>query len=437
MGCVPTWKIWVKSENSMRVHHFRRYCSFQSLVPALLCAFVFSFVIPATPAAYALPAQTPAPRTPPALGTIKAISGGSLTLATDAGAEVKVQLPPDVKVLRVPPGSKDLKEATAIQLSDLQPGDRVLVRPKQGGDASAMVASTIIAMKKADLAEKQQKEREEWQRHGIGGLVSSVDPAQNSITIKTLTAAGSKDVVIHTGQNTVLRRYAPGSVNFDDAKVAPISEIKPGDQLRARGTRSADGNEFTADEVVSGSFLNIAGIVTGVNAATGTLTLNDLATKKPVELKVTPQSQMRKLPERMAQGIAMRLKGVAPSANGSPGAAPVGRPGGPPPQQTSSAAQAQGTASNTGGTGGSPRSGNGGDLQQMLNRLPVSPLSDFQKGDAVMVVATSSQGDGSSTVITLLGGVEPILQATSQGQVASILTPWSLNQGGGGEAGTP
>ena len=421
----------------MRVHHFRRYCSFQSLVPALLCAFVFSFVIPATPAAYALPAQTPAPRTPPALGTIKAISGGSLTLATDAGAEVKVQLPPDVKVLRVPPGSKDLKEATAIQLSDLQPGDRVLVRPKQGGDASAMVASTIIAMKKADLAEKQQKEREEWQRHGIGGLVSSVDPAQNSITIKTLTAAGSKDVVIHTGQNTVLRRYAPGSVNFDDAKVAPISEIKPGDQLRARGTRSADGNEFTADEVVSGSFLNIAGIVTGVNAATGTLTLNDLATKKQVELKVTPRSQMRKLPERMAQGIAMRLKGVAPSANGSPGAAPVGRPGGPPPQQTSSAAQAQGTASNTGGTGGSPRSGNGGDLQQMLNRLPVSPLSDFQKGDAVMVVATSSQGDGSSTVITLLGGVEPILQATSQGQVASILTPWSLNQGGGGEAGTP
>jgi len=420
----------------MQVHHSRRYCSFQSLACALFCAFVFSLAVPVPPAGYALPAQTPAPRTPPALGTIKAISGDSLTLTTDAGAEVKIQLPPDVRVLRVPPGSKDLKEATAIQLSDLQPGDRVLVRPKQGGDASAMVASTIIAMKKADLAEKQQKEREEWQRHGIGGLVSSVDPAQNSITIKTLTAAGAKDVVIHAGQNTVLRRYAPGSVNFDDAKVAPISEIKPGDQLRARRTRSADGTEFAADEIVSGSFRNIAGIVTGVNAAAGTLTLNDLATKKPVELKITPQSQMRKLPERMAQGIAMRLKGAGAGANG--GAPPVGRPGAPP-QQTSSAAPAKGAASNSGsgGTGGPPRNGNGGDLQQMLNHLPVSPLNDFQKGDAVMVVATSSQGDGPSTVITLLGGVEPILQATSQGQAASILTPWSLNQGGGGEAGTP
>ena len=54
-----------------------------------------------------------------------------------------------------------------------------------------------------------------------------------------------------------------------------------------------------------------------------------------------------------------------------------------------------------------------------------------------MVVATSGQGDGPSTVITLLGGVEPILQATSQGQAASILSPWSLNQGGGGDVGTP
>ncbi|HYA64200.1 MAG TPA: hypothetical protein VED66_13435, partial [Candidatus Sulfotelmatobacter sp.] len=60
-----------------------------------------------------------------------------------------------------------------------------------------------------------------------------------------------------------------------------------------------------------------------------------------------------------------------------------------------------------------------------------------QKGDVVMIVATSGLGDGQTTVITLLGGVEPILQSTTQGQAASILTPWSLNQGGGGDTGTP
>jgi len=372
------------------------------------------------------------------LGTIKTISGDSLTLATDAGAEVKIQVPSDVKVLQVPPGSKDLKEATVIQVSDLQPGDRVLVRAKQGGDASALVAGTIIAMKKSDLAEKHQKEQQEWQRHGIGGLVSSVDPTANTVTIKTLTTAGSKDVVIQMGQSTVLRRYAPGSINFDEAKVAPISEIKPGDQLRARGKRSADGGEFTADEVVSGSFHNVAGLVTNVNAAAGTLTVSDLATKKPVELKVTAESQMRKLPERMAQGIAMQLKGSGAGQNsGSAAGAAASHPGAPSTQaQASPAAPPEGGNNGSGGTG-APRGGNGGDFQQMLSRLPASSLSDFQKGEAVMVVATSSQGEGPSTVITLLGGVEPILQATSQGQAASILTPWSLNQGGGQEAGTP
>ena len=80
--------------------------------------------------------------------------------------------------------------------------------------------------------------------------------------------------------------------------------------------------------------------------------------------------------------------------------------------------------------------GRGGDLQQMLSRLPASSLSDFQKGEAVMLVATEGKKDGVPTAITLLGGVELLLQASPEGQ-ASILTPWSLSQGGGGEAGAP
>jgi hypothetical protein len=418
----------------MQVHEMRRYRFSRRLAATLSWTLSFLVGMLIIPTGYAEAAQTPATRTPPSLGTIKAISGDSLTLATDAGTEVKIQVPADVKVLQVPPGSKDLKEATPIKVSDLQPGDRVLVRPKQGGDTSTVVAGTIIAMKKSDLAEKHQKEQQEWQRHGIGGLVSSVDASANTVTIKTLTAAGPNDVVIHAGQSTVLRRYAPGSVNFDEAKVAPITEIKAGDQLRARGTRSGDGGEFAADEIVSGSFRNIAGLVTNVNAADGVLTVNDLATKKPLELKVTAESQMRKLPERMAQGIAARLKGSGAGENG--GGAAAGRPGAPSTQaQASPAAPAEGGNNGAGGTGGAGRAG--GDFQQMLSRLPASPLSDFQKGDAVMVVATSGQGNGSSTVITLLGGVEPILQATSQGQAASILSPWSLQGGAVPEAGTP
>jgi hypothetical protein len=376
---------------------------------------------------------TQAPKTAPTLGTIQSITADSVTVKTDAGADVKVQIPAGVKVLQVPPDSKDLKQATPIQLTDLQPGDRVLISTKPGDDPATQVAVRIVAMKKSDLALKHEKETTDWQRRGIGGLVSAVDTAQNTITIKTLTAAGSKEVVVHAAQDTILRRYAPGSVNFDDAKVAPITEVHVGDQLRARGMRTADGAGFNAEEIVSGSFKNIAGIVTAVNASSGTLTLNDLASKKPVELKVTPESQMRKLPQQIATGIAMRLKN--PDAAAPAGQGQSGQSGSAQPQPGSAPAQGGAGAPGANGGAGGPR--RAGDIQQLLSHLPASPITDFAKGDAVMVVATSSQGDGPSTVITLLGGVEPILQATSQGQAASILSPWSLGQGGGGDAGNP
>jgi len=387
----------------------------------------------------------PAPKSPPALGTIKTISGNTLTLTTDAGTEIKVVVSPDAKLLRVPPGSKDLKEAAPLQFADLQAGDRILVRGKPGDDPNSMVASSVVAMKKTDIAEKQAHEREEWQRHGVGGLVRAVDAASGVITIGTTTATGNKDIAIHASSATILRRYAPGSVKFDDAKSSTLAEIKTGDQLRARGTRNADGSEFTAEEIVSGAFRNIAGMIVSVDAGGGSFTVNDLATKKNVEVKLIPDSQLRKLPQPMAQRIAMRLKGGSADAAGSgdaakPGTAPSAPSTAPAPQGQPGMG-ASGNGGPGGGMNGAGRAGGGsggGDLQQMLSRLPANSLADFQKGDAVMIVATADHDASKTTAITVLGGVEPILQASPQGQAASILTPWSLNNGGdAAAAGTP
>ena len=356
------------------------------------------------------PATAPA-KTSPVLGTIKAIAGESLTVAADAGAETKVTVTPATKLLRVPPGSKDLSQAEAISFSEFQPGDRILVRQRCAGDPPVCEASSVIAMKKSDLAEKQAHEREEWQKHGIGGLVKNVDPAQSTITIGTMSAAGKKDVTVAISKNTAVRRYAPGSVKFDDAKLGVLAEVSPGDQLRARGVRGADGAGFTADEIVTGAFRNIAGTISAIDASAGTLTISDLATQKSEVVKVSSDSQLRKLPPQMAQMIAMRLKG--------------GAAGGAPPAANSSA-PASGPG---GGTGGQGRGG-GGDLQQLLGRLPAVTLSEFQKGDAVMIVAAGVAKDLQVTAITILGGVEPLLQATTQEQASSILTPWSLSNGG-------
>ncbi len=384
-------------------------------------------------------AQT-APQTPAAqakaVGQIKSISGNTLTLTTDDGKNVSVSLADGVRVVRIAPGQTDLKNATAITPQDLQVGDRVLVRGKASDDAKSLTASAVIVMKGSDVAAKQQQEKDDWQKRGIGGLVSEVDPAAGTVTISVTTLAGSKKVLIQTNKKTVIRRYAPNSVKFDDAKASKLADIHPGDQVRARGNKNADGTEFAAEEIVSGNFRNIAGTITAVNAGDNSLTVMDLLTKKPVVVQVSADSQLRKLPQMMAQRIAMRLKGQTPEGQQAAGGTPANATGGGAPANAAAANPAggapPGAPGGASGYGGAAGRGGGGDLQQMLSRLPAMKVDDFQKGDAVILVSTEGT-DSAVTAITLVGGVEPILTAAPKGGQAMVLSPWSLG-GGAAEA---
>jgi hypothetical protein len=373
------------------------------------------------------PAPNPATRP---VGTIKTITGKTIVLTTDAGPEVTVQVQDDARLLRVEPGEKDLKNAVPLQLQDLQAGDRILVRGKMADDGKTVLAASVIAIKSADIATKQAHDRDEWQRHGAGGLVKSVDAAAGAITISTNAMGVAKDVTVQVSKQTVLRRYAPNSVKFDDAKPAPIDQIKVGDQLRARGTRNADGTQLTADEIVSGTFRNIAGTVSSIDASAGTITVMDLVAKKPVTVKVTVDTQLRKLSPAIAQGIALRLKGGAADAPAgtAPGSASA------KPADAAATGQTGGQGGQAGGAGraaGAAGGARGGDLGQMLSRMPAATLADLQKGDAVMIVTTEGTQEGGATAITLLAGVEPLLQASG---ASSILTPWTMSGAPGGDA---
>lgn len=383
------------------------------------------------------PSAAPNPATRP-VGTIKTISGKTIVLTTDAGNEVTIQVQDDARLLRIEPGEKDLKNAAPLQLTDLQTGDRILIRGKFADDGKTLLAASVIAMKSADIAAKQTHERAEWQIHGVGGLVKEIDATGGTIKISTNAQGAAKDVTVQISKQTILRRYAPNSVKFDDAKPAGIDQIKVGDQLRARGTRNADGTEFSADEAVSGTFRNIAGTVSTIDAAAGTVTVMDLVTKKPVIVRVTSDSQLRKLQPAMAQMIAMRLKGApadAAGAAGAPGAsasAPT-----PKPADAAPGGQAGGQGGQSGAPAGAGRApgaaggARGGDMQQMISRLPATMLTDLQKGDAVMIVTTEGTQESGVTAITLLAGVEPLLQASG---ASSILTPWTMSGAPGGDA---
>jgi hypothetical protein len=289
-------------------------------------------------------------------------------------------------------------------------------------DSKALTATSAVIMKKSDVAEKQEHDREEWQRNGVGGVVKTVDPATGTIVITT-GALGTTTLAVHVTKDTIIRRYAPDSVKFDDAKPGTLAQIKVGDQLRARGTKSEDGKEMTAAEIVSGTFRSIPGAVVSTDAANNTITVTDLTNKRPVTLKIGPDSQMHQLPAMFAQGIAMRLKGAA-------------LPGGVPAAGTQARSQAgEGRPAGAPGQGGQ-HAGGAPDFQRLLNRLPTVELSHLQKGDAVMIVATEGTAESPSQVIVLLSGVEPILAAASPATASTVLSPWNLSAGNMGTGDT-
>ena len=342
------------------------------------------------------------------VGTIAAINGNTLTVKTDGDGERQVLVPATAPVKRIAPGQKDLRAAEAIQFGDLAQGDRVLVKLDPEAQGSIPQALQIIAVKQTDVAAKQQKDREDWQRRGVGGLVKSVDAQAGVILIGSGVGATAKTIAVHTTKATVLKRYAQASVSYDAAQIAAIDAIHVGDQLRARGQKNADGTEMDAEDVVSGTFRNISGTISSLDTAASTLVVKDLATKKQVTVHITADAQMKQLPETMARMLAARLKGGALAGQGAQ--AGPGAGAGPGAQQA----------------GGMGRSGGmGGDPQQMLGRLPAIQLSDLKKGDAVMLVSTD--GTTEVTGITLLAGVEPLLEAPAASQ--SLLNNWSLGSG--------
>jgi hypothetical protein len=357
------------------------------------------------------------------IGTIQSISGNTLVVKTDAGPVVNVTVQDSTRIARLPAGSTDLKTALPMELKDLQVGDRMLLRA--AAEADPLSALSIVVMKKDDLAQKQQQQRLDWQKRGSGGIVTAIDAASGAVTV---SVTPSISFVVKTTSGTSFLRYSPTSVKFADARKGTFDDIKTGDQLRARGNRSADGKELAAEEVISGSFRNIAGTVTAIDTGNSTITVKDILAKKTVVVKINNDTQMRKLPPQVAQRIAVFLKGGPAGAGGQPasGGEASAAPG---------AAQGAG-ASGAGGPGSGQRGPGGGamDFQQMIARLPAVTVADLQKEDAVMIVSTAGSGP-EVEAITLLSGVEPVLTASPNGMsAAALLSGWNLSAPGG-EAG--
>jgi hypothetical protein len=342
-------------------------------------------------------------QTPPAeraIGEITLIDSQNkrVMMKDDKAGPLAVVYTEKTSVLRVPPGETDLKKATRINISDVTVGDRLLAVGTRS-DGNTVEARTLVIMSKADLAEKQKQDQEEWQKRGITGTVAAVDAAVKAFTV----TVGDKKFRVQSQDKTDYRRYAADSAKFSDSVPSSLADLKTGDQIRVLGDKNEEALTMKAERVVAGTFQRVVGTISSINQETGEIKLTDLVNQKPFQIHVTARATIRQLPPAIANMIAQRLLPSVQGAGGQ-GNAPQG------------AALAAFRAS-------------GADPTQLLDRLPALSLADLKQGNAIVVNGSPGSDATHLTAVTVISGLEPIANALPN-LLREVIGGWNLGIGG-------
>lgn len=395
------------------------------------------------------PAENPSLTANRALGDVTEIDAANkmLVLKVDqVGHAVAAALNDRTQYYRAKPEALARAEAGKITPADLDKiamtdvgvGDRVVVLGSTSDDRKAILARVVVIAKKADISGKQDRDREEWRKRGTLGVVSAVNAQTKEITVSTRGATGTAPLVIEgAAANVSFRRYPEGSVRYADARPSTFAEVRVGDQLRALGTKSADGARFTPEIVAFGSFRTILGTVKSVDAANNQIQITNEQNKtQTFTVALAPDSTVRRMSPMMGMMLG-RLAGgggAAMGGGGRFGGAGGGQPGGGQPAAGGGQSQggetrrpAEGGGRPAGGGGGEgqggPRRGmmggggaaGGFDLQELIERLPAAQLAELKPGDVLIVSSTVGQDPTRMTAITILAGAEPVLLALQSG----------------------
>ena len=342
----------------------------------VLCAFALLAVATAPKAqtTNSAPANDPAITALSVMGVVSELKPDTrqVIVTTAAGTQVTVTLSDRTVFMRIPPGEKTKDKFVKISPTDFAVGDSVFVRGRMSEDRKSMPALEFYVMSKGDIAEKRERERSEWSKRGIAGTISAINAETKEISVDSRTPEGTKPIVVATSSDTKFRRYAPDSVRFSDAKPGSFAELKVGDQLRALGTKSADGSRFTPEEIVTGSFQTISGTITEIDAEKKEIKIKDLQSQQPVTIAISKDSSMRRLTPEMIAALA------------------------PAPVKGS------------------------GDLQEMFDRLPVFTLQELKAGESIIVSSTKSADLARVTAIAVVSGAGPLLQNNQTGRATAV-----------------
>ncbi len=323
------------------------------------------------------------------VGEVTAVdaAGGVVRLKTDDGHTVTVNTDGRTALLRVRPGETRSENAEHITLADVKAGDRLFARGQLSEDGQTLTARQLVITSVAAIAQAQGERNEDWRRRGLFGRITAVNPSAKEITVESRTREGAQSVTLSLAGNAKLLRYSPDSADAANATPVSFSDLKVGDQIRARGDRSQDGARFTAEEVIVGSFIRTGGAVTAINVAANELTIKNAQTGSTLTVKLGQRTTLRRIPAEVAAQLAQQRAQTEQARAQNGGGASQG-------QERRRAENGEGQ-----------RGGGGGrNFQQMMESWPAVTLADLKKGDVVFVVASAGADASHATAVTVVTG---------------------------------
>ena len=292
-----------------------------------------------------------------------------LLIQSSKGEKINAIVDDSTVFKQVPAGETSLRNAVSISFDQVGVNDNAFVRGRTL-DASTVLARQIIVVRRADIIEMQDQNREQWATRGISGIVSQVDSQAKKIAVQI--KASNRTITVLPTTLTVFHRYKINAVNLNDFESSNLESIKTGDQIRALGNLNSDGSEFVPEEIFTGSFKTTVGKVVSINSPANELVIKELSGPRTITVKISSDSNIRRLNSDSIKNLT-----VAPSNGANNSSAP----------KATSAVPSY-------------------NLTALLKNSPKILIADIKAGETIAVASASETESTSIFGITVVCGIE-------------------------------
>lgn len=187
--------------------------------------------------------------------------------------------------------SLDASSAAPARITppEVNSGDLICARATKERGSVIMAGLRVLVASRREIQEQQKANLVQWSKSGASGEVVKLNEKEGSFILeRTLPGGATENLLVETSRSTRFRRYPAGLAHLTDATAAPTAHIRVGNRLYVRGDPSADGASMKARVVLLDGFQAMTATIDSLDALAESVTLHELSTGKPVEVRIRP-----------------------------------------------------------------------------------------------------------------------------------------------------